>query len=121
MSKACDVFKSNGAKAIPLSVGGGFHSIYMQPAKSRLEDAIMSIKFQKPNAPIYQNVDSKKNEDTDLIRKNLVKQLTSPVLWTQTVQNMIDDKIDLFIECGPGRVLQGLVKKINRKISTESI
>jgi [acyl-carrier-protein] S-malonyltransferase len=121
MSKACDIFKSNGAKAIPLKVGGGFHSVYMEPAKSRLEDAIMSTNFQKPNAPIYQNVDSKKNEDIELIKQNLVKQLTSPVLWTQTIENMINDEIDLFIECGPGRVLQGLVKKINRKISTESI
>jgi [acyl-carrier-protein] S-malonyltransferase len=81
----------------------------------------MSTNFQKPNAPIYQNVDSKKNKDIELIKQNLVKQLTSPVLWTQTIENMINDEIDLFIECGPGRVLQGLVKKINRKISTESI
>ena len=117
MPTVCDVFKENGAKAIPLMVGGGFHSKYMEPAKSKLEDAINSMTFAKPNAPIYQNVDSKGNEDINLIKENLISQLTSPVLWTQTINNMISDNINLFIECGPGRVLQGLVKKINRDIN----
>ena len=121
MPTVCDVFKENGAKAIPLMVGGGFHSKYMEPAKSKLEDAINSMTFAKPNAPIYQNVNSKGNEDINLIKENLISQLTSPVLWTQTINNMISDNINLFIECGPGRVLQGLVKKINRDIKTESI
>ena len=121
MPTVCEVFKENGAKAIPLMVGGGFHSKYMEPAKSKLEDVINSMTFAKPNAPIYQNVDSKGNEDINLIKENLISQLTSPVLWTQTINNMISDNINLFIECGPGRVLQGLVKKINRDIKTESI
>ena len=121
MPNACQVLKEIGAKAIPLSVGGGFHSKFMEPAKTKLEDAINSVNFTKPNAPIYQNVDAQDNQDINLIKENLISQLTSPVLWTQTINNMISGGVDLFIECGPGRVLQGLVKKINRKISTESI
>jgi len=118
---ACEKFKEEGGKAILLPVGGGFHSPYMESAKLELEDAVNRANIDKPNAPIYQNFDSEGHLDTDTIRLNLVSQLTSPVRWTQSINNMISNDIKSFIECGPGRVLQGLVKKINRDSEVSSL
>lgn len=120
INKACSVFKENGAKAIPLSVGGAFHSHFMDSAKIELEDAVMKANFKPPIRPIYQNFDASKHLDIEVIKNNVVNQLTSPVLWTQTINNMINDNINSYIECGPGRVLQGLVKKINRNMNVLS-
>ncbi len=119
--KACDIFKEKGGKAIPLPVGGGFHSPYMESARVELEDAVNHANINIPSAPIYQNYDARAYTDKDNIRSNLVRQLTSPVRWTQSVNNMINDKVKGFIECGPGRVLQGLVKKINRDSEVSSL
>ena len=113
IAKACDLLKEAGAKrALPLQVGGGFHSPCMQPAKERLERAIKATTFAKPICPIYQNVDAMPHTDIDEIRQNLITQLTAPVRWTQSVQNMHKDGATEFVELGPGTVLQGLVKKI---------
>ena len=120
INEACSVFKENGAKAIPLSVGGAFHSHFMDSAKIELEDAVMKANFKPPIRPIYQNFDASKHLDIEVIKNNVVNQLTSPVLWTQTINNMINDNINSYIECGPGRVLQGLVKKINRNMNVLS-
>ena len=117
--EACDSLKENGAKAIPLKVGGGFHSKYMQSAKIELESAVNNSKIRIPSAPIYQNFNAKPSSIPEEIKSNLVNQLTSPVLWTQSVNNMISNNISTFIECGPGRVLQGLVKKINSNVNFE--
>ena len=121
IQKACEEFKQEGGKAIPLPVGGGFHSPYMEPARVELEEAVNQAKIEIPIAPIYQNYDAKGHIDPDKIRLNLVSQLTSPVRWTQSVNNMIEDNILNYIECGPGRVLQGLVKKINRELNVSSL
>ena len=117
--KACDSLKENGAKAIPLKVGGGFHSKYMESAKIELESAVNNSKIRIPSAPIYQNFNAKPSSIPEEIKSNLINQLTSPVLWTQSVNNMISNNISTFIECGPGRVLQGLVKKINSNVNFE--
>jgi len=117
--EACDSLKENGAKAIPLKVGGGFHSKYMQSAKIELESAVNNSKIRIPSAPIYQNFNAKPSSIPEEIKSNLINQLTSPVLWTQSVNNMISNNISTFIECGPGRVLQGLVKKINSNVNFE--
>ena len=110
---ACEALKAAGAKrALPLSVGGAFHSPLMQPAKEELEAAIIATKFNTPRCPVYQNVDAKPHTDPEEIKKNLIAQLTSPVLWTKSVQNMSADGVSEFTECGPGNVLQGLIKKI---------
>ena len=121
IQKACEEFKQEGGKAIPLPVGGGFHSPYMEPARVELEEAVNKAKIEIPIAPIYQNYDAKGYIDPNKIRSNLVNQLTSPVRWTQSVNNMIEDNILNYIECGPGRVLQGLVKKINRELNVSSL
>ena len=121
IQKACNKFKENGGKAIPLSVGGGFHSPFMESARIELNDAVKNANINTPSAPIYQNFDAQGYTDADNIRINLVNQLTSPVRWTQTINNMINDNIKSFIECGPGRVLQGLVKKINRDYEVSSL
>ena len=121
IQKACEEFKQEGGKAIPLPVGGGFHSPYMEPARVELEEAVNQAKIKIPIAPIYQNYDAKGYINPDKIRSNLVSQLTSPVRWTQSVNNMIEDNVLNFIECGPGRVLQGLVKKINRELDVSSL
>ena len=118
---ACEKLKEEGGKAILLPVGGGFHSPYMESAKLELEDAVNRANIDKPSAPIYQNYDSEGHLDIDTIRLNLVSQLTSPVRWTQSINNMISNDIKSFIECGPGRVLQGLVKKINRDSEVSSL
>tara|TARA_Y100000591_G_scaffold48302_1_gene36700 strand:+ start:1641 stop:2501 length:861 start_codon:yes stop_codon:yes gene_type:complete len=117
--EACDSLKENGAKAIPLKVGGGFHSKYMESAKIELESAVNNSKIRIPSAPIYQNFNAKPSSIPEEIKSNLINQLTSPVLWTQSVNNMISNNISTFIECGPGRVLQGLVKKINGDVNFE--
>ena len=119
---ACEKAKEMGAKrALVLPVGGAFHSPLMEPARAELAQAIESTTFAKPVCPVYQNVTAKAESDIVKIKENLVAQLTAPVKWTQTVQNMLHDGIDQFVECGPGKVLQGLVKKVDRKIPTSAI
>lgn len=113
VAKACELMKEAGAKrALPLQVGGGFHSPCMQPAKEELEKAIRATVFSKPVCPVYQNVDGKPYTDVENIKNNLIAQLTSPVRWAQTVKNMAADGATEFVELGPGTVLQGLIKKI---------
>lgn len=113
VAEACEKLKEAGAKrALQLQVGGGFHSPCMQPAKEELEQAIRNTRFETPICPIYQNVNAKPYTDTETIKNNLIAQLTSPVRWTQTVQNMSADGAVEFVELGPGTVLQGLIKKI---------
>ena len=122
IDKACEAMTAAGARrAIKLSVGGAFHSPLMQPAKEELAAAIEAAKFSKPQCPIYQNVSTVGETDPATIQKNLVAQLTSPVKWTQCVQNMIADGATEFVECGPGSVLQGLVRKINKEVSASPI
>ena len=119
---ASEKLKEAGAKRVlPLSVGGAFHSELMQPAHDKLEQAIRETTFNQPICPIYQNVDGLPHEDTEEIKQNLIAQLTTPVRWSQSVQNMIGKGMDHFTESGPGKVLQGLIKKIDRKIFTDSI
>ena len=121
IDKAIVILKEKGAKrAIKLAVGGAFHSPLMESARTELEKAIRSTLFIKPACPIYQNVNGKASIDPEEIKTNLIAQLTSPVRWTQTITNMIADGASTFIEVGPGCVLQGLVKKINRNVITES-
>jgi [acyl-carrier-protein] S-malonyltransferase len=111
---ACEKMKEAGAKrALPLPVGGAFHSPLMQPAAEKLKAAIESTKFNQPVCPVYQNVSTTAVNDVDQIKANLIAQLTAPVKWTQSVQHMAKDGAIQFIECGPGKVLQGLVKKIH--------
>ena len=113
VTKACERLKEAGAKrALPLSVSGAFHSPFMQPAKEELEAAINSTEFSVPRCPIYQNVDGKPYTSPQEIKANLIAQLTAPVRWTKTIQQMIADGANEFIECGPGNVQQGLIKKI---------
>jgi [acyl-carrier-protein] S-malonyltransferase len=122
IDKAIEVLKEKGVRrAIKLAVGGAFHSPLMEPARLELEEAIGSINFSKPICPVYQNVNAKPSSDPDIIKANLVTQLTSPVRWTQSVINMIADGATSFTEVGPGSVLQGLVKKINPAVITESV
>lgn len=110
---ACEKLKAAGAKrAMPLQVGGAFHSPLMEPAREELAAAIQATAFSTPVCPIYQNVTALSSTDVTGIKKNLVDQLTAPVRWTQLVQNMVKDGGQKFAECGPGKVLQGLVKKI---------
>jgi [acyl-carrier-protein] S-malonyltransferase len=111
---AIEKAKEMGAKrALPLPVGGAFHSPLMEPARVELEEAINSTEFSNPTCPIYQNATASASSDIEVIKKNLNVQLTAPVKWTQSVQSMIADGATDFIECGPGKVLQGLVKKID--------
>ena len=119
---ACEKLKEAGAKrALPLPVGGAFHSPLMEPAREELAAAIETTTFSQPVCPVYQNVNSKPADDVDIIKKNLIAQLTAPVKWTQSVQHMVADGATVFIECGPGKVLQGLVKKISRESEVRSI
>ncbi|MDE7426977.1 MAG: ACP S-malonyltransferase [Muribaculaceae bacterium] len=116
---ACEKLLAAGAKrALKLKVGGAFHSPCMEPARAELAEAIENTEFHTPACPVYQNVDAKPHTDSAEIKANLVAQLTAPVRWTQTVQNMIADGATEFIELGPGKVLQGLVAKIDRNVST---
>jgi len=111
---ACEKMKAAGAKrALPLQVGGAFHSPLMEPAREELADAIKATKFSSPICPVYQNVTAMPSSDVEVIKANLIAQLTAPVRWTQSVQQMVQDGAKVFIECGPGKVLQGLVKKIS--------
>ncbi|NMM50203.1 ACP S-malonyltransferase [Marinigracilibium pacificum] len=113
---ACEKMKEAGAKrALPLKVGGAFHSPLMSPAQEELEEAIKNTEFKQPICPVYQNYDASPSSDIMVIKDKLIKQLTSPVRWTQTVQNMVADGASEFVEFGPGKVLQGLVKKIHRE------
>ncbi|HET6542984.1 MAG TPA: ACP S-malonyltransferase [Chryseolinea sp.] len=110
---ACEKLKAAGAKrALPLQVGGAFHSPLMEPAREELADAIDQTVFSTPVCPVYQNVNALPSVNVSDIKKNLIAQLTAPVRWTQLVRNMANDGGTIFIECGPGKVLQGLVKKI---------
>ena len=116
---ACEKMLAAGAKrAMKLKVGGAFHSPLMQPAQEELAEAIAAAEFHTPRCPIYQNVDGRPHTDPAEIKENLIKQLTAPVRWTYDVQAMIADGADEFIELGPGSVLQGLVKKIDRNVAT---
>ena len=116
MEKACEALKAAGAKrAQILAVGGAFHSVLMKPAEEELAKAIGEIYFQKPLCPIYQNVTTTAVTDPEAIKQNLIAQLTAPVKWTQSVQQMIADGATEFYELAPGKVLQGLVKKINKE------
>ena len=113
---ACEKLKAAGAKrALVLPVGGAFHSPLMEPAKKELEAAINATNFSKPICPVYQNVTASPVTEPDEIKKNLIQQLTSPVRWTQTIQRMTADGINSYVEVGPGKVLQGLVKKVNKE------
>ena len=117
VAEACEALKTAGAKrALPLSVSGAFHSPIMQPAKEELETAIKETVFSAPRCPIYQNVDALPHTDPEEIKANLIAQLTAPVRWTATITNMIKDGAQEFIECGPGNVQQGLIKKIKAAI-----
>jgi [acyl-carrier-protein] S-malonyltransferase len=119
---AMEKMKAAGAKrALPLPVGGAFHSPLMEPAREELAGAINNTPFNKPTCPVYQNVNALPSSDIEVIKKNLIAQLTAPVRWTQTVQNMVKDGAKIFIECGPGKVLQGLVKKIEKDAETAAI
>ena len=110
---ACKKLTEAGAKrALPLSVGGAFHSPLMNPAKVELEAAINATEFHTPKCPVYQNVDALPHTNPEEIKSNLIAQLTAPVRWTQSVRNMIADGAESFTECGPGNVLQGLIRKI---------
>jgi [acyl-carrier-protein] S-malonyltransferase len=122
IDKAIEILKEKGAKrALKLAVGGAFHSPLMEPARAELEKAISATAFRAPVCPVYQNVNAKSSSDPEVIKANLVAQLTSPVKWTQSVINMIAGGATSFTEVGPGSVLQGLVKKVNRDIPTEGI
>jgi len=111
---ACELLKAAGAKrALPLPVGGAFHSPLMEPAREKLQKAIEDTQFHTPICPIYQNVSTTAVTDVAAIKANLIAQLTAPVKWTQSVQQMVADGATEFVECGPGKVLQGLVKKIH--------
>ena len=118
IERACEVMKANGARrALPLQVGGAFHSPLMQPAAEELQEAILATKFQKPFCPIYQNVNAYPQTDPEQIRQNLLLQLTAPVRWTQTIRNMIVDGANEFYEFGPGDVLKGLIRKIDPNVT----
>ena len=118
---ACVKLKEAGARrALRLPVGGAFHSPLMEPAREELAKAIAEAPFHTPKCPIYQNVDAKPYTDAELIKSNLIAQLTSPVRWTYIVKQMLEDGIEEFTELGPGNVLQGLVKKVNSEVSVES-
>lgn len=120
IDKALELLKAKGAKmAVKLAVGGAFHSPLMEPAKVELEEAIRNTRFHNPLCPVYQNINARSSIDPDEIRANLVAQLTSPVRWTQSIKNMISDGATSFTEVGPGKVLQGLIKKINKYVTAE--
>ncbi|MGM0624640.1 MAG: ACP S-malonyltransferase [Bacteroidota bacterium] len=122
IDKAIEVLKEAGAKrAMPLPVGGAFHSPFMEPAREELAQAIKDTAFAEPVCPVYQNVDAKAYTKPADIRENLIAQLTSPVRWTQTVKAMMNDGAESFTEIGPGKVLAGLIKKVDRKMPVENL
>lgn len=121
VENACEILKEKGAKrALLLPVGGAFHSPLMEPAREELAKAILGTTIHTPSCPIYQNVTALPTQDTAVIKENLIAQLTGPVKWTQTIQQMRQDGAILFTEYGPGKVLQGLVKKIDREAEVQS-
>ncbi|MDP9081200.1 MAG: ACP S-malonyltransferase [Bacteroidota bacterium] len=121
IDKACELMTEAGAKrALKLNVGGAFHSPLMESAKIELEHAIVHTEIKEPICPVYQNIDAKPYTDPAQIKHNLIAQLTGPVRWTQTVKHMMEDGATSFTEVGPGSVLQGLVKKVDRHMPTES-
>jgi len=121
IDKACELMTAAGAKrALKLNVGGAFHSPLMEAARVELEHAIVHTEIKEPICPIFQNIDAKPHTDPAVIKHNLIAQLTGPVRWTQTVQHMMQDGATSFTEVGPGNVLQGLVKKVDRAMPTES-
>ena len=121
VDRACALLLEAGAKrALKLNVGGAFHSPLMEAARAELQEAIEKVTIAEPVCPIYQNIDAKPYTDPKEIKKNLIAQLTGPVRWTQTIEHMIKDGASSFIEVGPGNVLQGLVKKVNRLSETSS-
>ena len=122
VAKASEKLKEAGAKRVlPLPVGGAFHSPLMASARAELAAAIENTTFSTPSCPIYQNVNAQPSTDVEAIKANLISQLTGAVRWTQSVQNMIADGATIFVECGPGKVLQGLVKKINPEVETAGL
>ena len=122
IATACEKLNAAGAKrALPLKVGGAFHSPLMEPARQELADAIKNTHFSKPSCPVYQNVNAKPVSDPEEIKQNLIDQLTASVRWTQTVQNMLADGASSFLEIGPGNVLQGLIKKVSSNVETAGI
>jgi [acyl-carrier-protein] S-malonyltransferase len=122
VEKACELLKAAGAKrALILPVGGAFHSPLMEPAREELAEAIHSAQFEPPICPVYQNVNAKPATEVTVIKNNLISQLTAPVRWTQSIEQMVADGADTFVECGPGKVLQGLVKKISPTTLVQSI
>lgn len=122
VNAACEKLKEAGAKrALPLKVGGAFHSPLMQPAKDELQAAIEQTEFAAPSCPVYQNVDAKAHTDAVEIKANLTAQLTSPVRWTASVQAMIADGADDFTECGPGKALQGMIGRIDKNVAVKGI
>ena len=122
IDKACELLIAKGAKkAIKLAVGGAFHSPLMEPAREELAAAIKATDFNIPICPVYQNVNALPVNDPALIRKNLIAQLTAPVKWTQTVENMLNDGATSFTEIGPGKVLQGLIRKVVRSVETAGV
>lgn len=121
VDKACELLTAAGAKRVlKLNVGGAFHSPLMEAARVELEHAIVNTEIKAPVCPVYQNIDAKPYTDPALIKHNLIAQLTGPVRWTQTIMHMLEDGATSFTEVGPGNVLQGLVKKVNRHVITES-
>ncbi|WP_298418655.1 ACP S-malonyltransferase [uncultured Kordia sp.] len=121
INTACETLKEAGARrALVLPVGGAFHSPLMEPAREELAAAIENTTFNNPNCPIYQNVTTTAITDADEIKKNLISQLTAPVKWTQSIQQMIADGATSFTEVGPGKVLQGLLRKIDRSVAAQS-
>ena len=122
IAEACEKLKAAGAKrALPLAVGGAFHSPIMQPAKEELQAAIEKTQFSTPKCPVYQNVDAKPYTDPEQIKANLIAQLTSPVRWTKSVQGMIANGADDFTECGPGKALQGMIHRIDKAVAAHGI
>lgn len=122
VDKAIEELKAKGAKrAVKLAVSGAFHSPFMEPARLELEEVISNTTFRKPVCPVYQNVNAAPSSDPEIIKANLVRQLTSPVKWTQSINNMIRDGASSFTETGPGCVLQALIKKINTNVPVEGI
>ena len=121
VAQASQKLQEAGAKrVIPLKVGGAFHSPLMEPARVELAEAINDTKFNYGTCPIYQNVTGQSVNDPEIIKKNLIAQLTSPVCWTQTMQNMIANGLNCVVEVGPGTVLQGLFKKVDRNLEMSS-
>jgi len=122
VERACELLKEKGAKrALMLPVGGAFHSPLMLPAREELAEAISSTTFHQPICPVYQNVTANAVSDPEAIKTNLIEQLTAPVKWTQTLKQMLADGATDFTEVGPGKVLQGLLRKVDRQVTAESI